>query len=83
MPELTRTCQCLNLGPDTRCTALMTQEDLLCDNCRRNPDVPHGCLALGPSQMAGAGTAGGSSPHVRVDFPEGFFGSFSFLPRGS
>ena len=74
MPELTRTCQCLNLGPDTRCTALMTQEDLLCDSCRRDPDVPHGCLALGVE---------GGSPHVRVDFPEGFFGSFSFLPRGS
>ena len=76
--DLVRTCQCPNLGPDFGCTAQMTQEDLLCDNCRRDPDVAHGCMVLG-----GRDSAGAAAPHTRVDFPDGFFSTFSFLPRGS
>lgn len=73
MPEMA-TCRCPNLSPDIPCTALATQEDLLCDSCRRDPDVAHGCMALG------AWNSGEAAPHVRVDFPDGFFGSFSRQP---
>lgn len=37
MPELAR-CQCRNIGPrdpEFACTSVATQEDLLCDNCRK------------------------------------------------
>ena len=84
MPEMTRTCQCLNLGPDMACAALMTQEDLLCDECRDIRGEAHGCAVFGPSELAaGSASFTGSSPHMRFRFADDFFSGVSFLPRGS
>lgn len=60
MPPLKATCQCAKPAGSPPCPRLITQEDLLCDGCRR------GCTHVSIS-VTGEGTRQ-DMPHCEVTF---------------